>query len=101
MPYFAVYATDAPGKGAVRATHRPTHRARLRAHDHPVIVRIGGPLLDDAGDMCGTMLVIEAQTQADVMQFVAGDPYAQASVYESVQIRPFVWGLGQPEENDG
>jgi uncharacterized protein len=97
MAYFVVYALDKPGRDSARAEFRPQHRARLREHDHPVAVKIGGPLLNDAGRMVGSMLVIEAETKADVEAFVAGDPYVAADVYASVAVHPFTWGLGNPD----
>lgn len=97
MAYFAVFATDKPGMGAVRAELRPGHRTRLRDHDHPVTVVIGGPTLDDTtGAMNGTLLVIEAADIAQVRAFMAGDPYVEAGLFESLVIRPFNWGLNPP-----
>lgn len=96
MPYYVVHALDAPGKADARAENRPAHRARLRAHDHPLTVHIGGPLLDHAGVMCGTMLVVEAGDRAAVERYIAGDPYALAGVYASVGIHEYAWGLGPP-----
>ncbi len=101
MPYFVVHALDALDKVAERTSNRPAHRARLREHDHPVTVHIGGPLLDDAGVMCGTMLVVEAAKPADVEAYLAGDPYTLAGVYGSVAIHGYRWGLGQPEDDHG
>lgn len=101
MPFFVVHALDAPGKAAARSANRPTHRARLRQHDYPLAVRIGGPLLDDAGQMCGTMLVIEAPNRKEVEAFLAEDPYTLAGVYRDISIHAFNWGLGKPEEQDG
>jgi uncharacterized protein YciI len=98
MPYFVVFATDRPGFEQIRATHRPAHRERLRRHDHPVTVRIGGPTLDAIeGNMNGTMLVIEAETEDAVRAYLAEDPYMLVGLYERLEIRPFNWGLGQPE----
>lgn len=101
MPYFVAHALDAPGKAEIRAQNRPEHRARLRQHDHPLSVRIGGPLLNDNGQMCGTMLVVEAETRSDVEAFLKADPYMRAGVYEQVLIHAYNWGLGQPEDEDG
>lgn len=101
MPHFVVHALDAPGKGAARVTNRSAHRARLRQHDHPLTVQVGGPLLDDSGHMCGTMLVIQAAKRADVEAYLANDPYTLAGVYEQISIRAFKWGLGNPEERHG
>ncbi len=95
MAYFIVHALDAPGKAEVRAANRPAHRARLRSHDHPLIVRIGGPMLNDSGEMCGTALIIEADDKHIVSEFLDGDPYAKAGVYQQIDIHPFAWGLTQ------
>ena len=72
------------------------HRARLREHDRPVRVRIGGPLLDNDGGMIGTMLVVEAESIDLVKRFFDQDPHVRADVYASVAIHPFNWGLGNP-----
>ena len=101
MPYYTIHALDAPGKASARSEARPSHRARLREHDYDVTVRIGGPLLNDRGDMCGTLLVIEADDKAKVVEFLQGDPYSQAGVYERVEIHEFNWGLGKPEVDHG
>lgn len=97
MAYFVVYGLDAPGSAEVRTAHRAAHRERLRAPDHPVTVHVGGPLLDEVGDMIGSLLIIEADSMATVEAFVAGDPYSKNDLYASVEIRPFNWGLGAPE----
>jgi uncharacterized protein YciI len=47
--------------------------------------------------MNGTMLVIEAETEEAVRAYLAEDPYMQAGLYERLEVRPFNWGLGQPE----
>ena len=99
MPYFSVHALDAPGKAEARAAARADHRARLRVHDHEgLTVHIGGPLLNDQGAMCGSLLVIEAADAQAVQDFVASDPYTVAGVYQSVDIHAFNWGLGHPED---
>ena len=98
MPYYVVHALDAPGKADARLANRPAHRARLREHDYPLTVRIGGPILDDAGEMCGTTLVVEAEDKQSVADFVENDPYAKAGVYGQVHIHPFNWGLTQLED---
>jgi hypothetical protein len=89
MANFMVYALDKPDREIARLTARDAHRARLREHDHPVRVRIGGPLLDSDG-------VVEAESMDLVRRFVDQDPYARADVYASVAIHPFNWGLGNP-----
>lgn len=101
MPYFCVHAFDHPHRLDDRLRLRDAHRARLRQHDHPVAVRIGGPLLGEDGEMIGTMLVIEAETKAQVGAYLAGDPYMVEDLFKTLTITPFNWGLGQPESSHG
>jgi uncharacterized protein YciI len=97
--YFIVFATDKPGMDEVRANVRPSHRLYLRNHNHPIRLLQGGPTLDDAGErMNGTLLVIEAESPQQVRAFVADDPYSEAGLFESLEVRPWAWGLGKPEE---
>jgi len=97
--FFAVFATDHPDSLALRQRLRPSHQAHLRATEsHRVVVRFGGPTLDEAGSaMNGTLLVIEAHSLPEVEAFVKDDPYVQAGLFASVQIRPWHWSLGNPE----
>ena len=101
VTYFCVHAFDHPGRLADRTRLRETHRARLRQHDHPVKVLIGGPLADDDGTMIGSMLVIEARDRAAAVAYLAGDPYMRNGLYQRVEVTRFNWGLGVPEKGDG
>ncbi|MCY1350188.1 YCII-related domain protein [compost metagenome] len=97
--YFAVFATDKPGVQTLRQQIRPAHRDYLRnPHPHRIVVRLGGPTLDDCdGQMNGTLLVIEAASLAEAEDFVQDDPYVQAGLFAHIEIRPWHWGLGNPE----
>jgi hypothetical protein len=98
--FFAVLATDRPDSAALRAEVRETHRRYLRAPGgHRVVVRLGGPTLEEAtGDMNGTLLVIEAESIEAVRAFVADDPYSRAGLFAAVEIRPWRWSLGNPDQ---
>jgi uncharacterized protein YciI len=96
--FFAVYATDHPDSQALRQRLRPSHQAHLRAGKHRVVVRLGGPTLDETGAaMNGTLLVVEAGSLPEVEAFMQDDPYVQAGLFANIQIRPWHWSLGNPE----
>ncbi len=99
MPLYAVHALDRPGATALRARLRDAHRARLRAPaPHAVRVVLGGPLLDPThGQMIGTLLIIEAESQIAVTDFIRGDPYWRADLFASVHVHPWQLGLGKIE----
>ena len=97
MSHFVVWATDRAGMHAVRQGVREAHRARLRVGvPGSVKVLMGGPTTDETGAMNGSLLIVEARNIAAVHDFVVGDPYMQNGVYEAVEIRPWIWGLGRP-----
>jgi uncharacterized protein YciI len=94
--HFAIWATDRPGMAAERARVREAHRARLRAGAPGGLkVVLGGPTTDESGAMNGSLLVVEAPDIAAVRDFLAGDPYVLCGVYDTVEIRPWRWGLGR------
>lgn len=80
---YVVFALDKPDSLDLRKNTREAHLAYLSQFE----VLAGGPLLDDDGDMCGSMVVYEAPSKADVETIAAGDPYAQAGLFDSVVIR--------------
>jgi uncharacterized protein YciI len=93
---FAVFATDRPGRAAVRAATRESHRAYLRqVHPEATLVALGGPTLDDAGEMNGTLLVVQARSIDAVRQFVAADPYSLNDLFVSVDVREWRCGLAR------
>ncbi len=81
---FAVICDDKPGEIDLRTETRATHRAFLDASEAVVEA---GPLLDAAGEMCGSLIVIEATDQAAAEAWAAKDPYALAGLFARTQVR--------------
>lgn len=79
----ALIAKDKPGYLNVRVENRPAHVEYLKANS---IVEQAGPLLDDAGDMCGSLIILEVEDMAQAQAFVDGDPYGKADLFESVKL---------------
>lgn len=98
--YFAVFATDKPDMREVRERVRPSHRSYLRsASEQGVFVRLGGPTLAPlCNTMNGTLLVVEADDIDAVMRFVGEDPYMKEGLFSRVEVRPWDWTLGNPEQ---
>ncbi|MDB5475568.1 MAG: hypothetical protein JWP49_1079 [Phenylobacterium sp.] len=85
MPLFALTCLDKPGALDVRMAARQDHLAW--AKDQPL--KIGGPFLDEKGDMAGSLIIIEVADLAAAKAFNAADPYTKAGLWASVEIRPF------------
>ncbi len=84
---FAITCTDKPNSLELRLATRPTHLEYLKSKMAGFIVV--GPVLDAEGKPCGSLFVVEAEDQAAAEAFLAGDPYAKAGLFETVQVRPF------------
>ena len=88
--HYVIYALDRSDAGGLRARTRPDHLAYLAGFE----VTFGGPLLDDDGQMCGSLIVLDVDTREAAEEFAAGDPYAVASLFERVTITGFRPVLG-------
>jgi uncharacterized protein YciI len=85
MALFVLSCLDRPGALPVRMGAREAHLAWVK--DQPLI--LGGPYLDEAGDMAGSLMIIEVADLAAAKAFNAADPYTQAGLWAAVEIRPF------------
>ncbi len=99
--YFVIFTTDRADHLDLRLTTRASHRAYVRdmaAHPDVKVIHGGPTLAADGETMNGTMLLVEGPSLGAVQTFADGDPYRQANLFADVQIRPWVWGIGQPEK---
>ena len=87
MALFVLMCVDHPGGLELRLSVREQHLAYVR--EHIAMVKVAGPILDDAGEMAGSMFVIEAPDKAAVEAFSAADPYRVAGVFERVELHPW------------
>jgi uncharacterized protein YciI len=58
-------------------------------------LRLAGPMLDDAGEMAGSIIFMEADDIATVRAFSADDPYSKAGLFARVDITAFKPTLGK------
>ena len=89
MPH-VIHALDRADAGDLRAATRPKHLAYVGGFD----VLYGGPLLEDNGRMCGSLIVLDVDSREAAEEFAAGDPYAVAGLFERVTITGFRPVLG-------
>jgi uncharacterized protein len=87
MPLFVVSWMDKPGALALRQATRQAHFDYIAAH--PGVLKLGGPFIDDAGQMAGSLLVIEADSLAAAEAFAEADPYNAAGLYAEREVRPW------------
>jgi uncharacterized protein len=85
MPLFVLHCLDKPDNLAGRMAVREQHLAYVR--ENAGSFRMGGPYLNEAGEMVGSLIVIEVADMAAAKGWAANDPYRD--IFETVEIRPF------------
>lgn len=80
---FALIAKDKPGSLDIRKANRDAHVAYLKSTE---AVEMAGPFLDDAGNMCGSLIILEFEDITEAQAWAAEDPYKKADLFESVEI---------------
>ncbi|MEV8467675.1 YciI family protein [Fluviibacterium sp. DFM31] len=75
---------DKPGALETRKANREAHLAYLKDSG---IVAQAGPVLNEAGEMAGSIIVLNTDSRAEAEAWAAGDPYAKAGLFASVQIQ--------------
>ena len=94
--FFAISCIDKPGALSLRMENRPAHIEFLYAK--AAMVKFAGPYLGEDGEtMTGSLIILEADDRAAAEAFAAADPYAKAGLFESVDIRPWKWSIGNPD----
>lgn len=96
MTLFCVFRLDRTDGSAagIRAATRPAHRDYMSRFGDRVL--LGGPVLDDAGDPRGGLMLIEAESEAEVRAILAADPFEIAGLSATIEIAPFRWQTNRP-----
>ncbi|NNF24176.1 MAG: YciI family protein [Rhodobacteraceae bacterium] len=81
--FFALTALDKPGAIETRLKTRADHLAYI---ERTGVVSQAGPLLNDAGEMIGSLIVLDVPDREAADAWAAGDPYAKAGLFKSVSI---------------
>lgn len=84
---YVLICTDKPGSLDLRMANREAHLAYMGGFaDKRLMV---GPLLDDDGNMAGSLLIMDFTTREEAEALAANDPYNQAGLFETVVIKSF------------
>jgi len=92
--YFVAILADRDDGLPIRLETRPVHLEWMKT----VPIRVAGPFLDENGDKpIGSLLIVEAETEAEARAILAEDPYAKAGLFKSGEVRPWRWVVGKPD----
>lgn len=79
---YAVICRDKPGLLETRLANRAAHLTYIEMTG---IVKMAGPLIEN-GQMCGSLIVLEADSLGAAQDWVAGDPYGKAGLFSTVTV---------------
>lgn len=88
----ALIAKDKPGALEIRKANRDAHVAYLKGAGDTIMM--AGPFLNDAGDMCGSLIILNVDDMAEAEAWAANDPYKAADLFASVELKPWNKVLG-------
>ncbi len=83
---FMIMALDKPNALELRQATRQAHLDYVRGSG---VMEMGAPLLDDDGNMIGSLILIDVEDKKAAEEFSANDPYMQAGLFESVTIKAY------------
>lgn len=79
----ALIAHDKPGALQIRKDNRQAHLDYIQATG---VVSQAGPLLNTAGDMIGSLVILDVPDMAAARAWADNDPYAKAGLFEDVSL---------------
>ncbi|GAA4227760.1 YciI family protein [Sagittula sp. NFXS13] len=80
----ALMAFDKTGALQIRKDNREAHLAYIEATG---VVTQAGPLLDETGEMTGSLVVLDVPDMPAAQDWADNDPYAKAGLFETVTLR--------------
>lgn len=80
------HGIDRPDADGIRASARAAHLAFHADRGNLV----GGPMRDESGQVCGSLIIFEAPDLETARAEMAHDPYLVVGLFETVTIAEFV-----------
>jgi uncharacterized protein YciI len=91
MMRYALICLDKPNALQTRVENRPAHLEHLQSTG---VVEQAGPFIDAAGQMCGSLIILNVGSKAEAEAWAAADPYAKAGLFQSVMIQEWKRVIG-------
>lgn len=88
---YVVHAYDHTGPDALdrRMAARPAHLAYVAQLKEKGQFLLGGALLNSDGNMMGSMLVLDMETEDQLNDYLQADPYIVQGVWDRIDVKPF------------
>jgi len=86
VPLYTLIGRDSPQGLELRKIHREAHLAKLRPLSVAGRVSYAGPLRNEQGQPCGSIVIFEAANLSEAQAIAAADPYTTSGVFGSVEV---------------
>ncbi len=88
---FVVIAYDGTDEDALnqRMAARPAHFEGARQLKAQGSFIEGGAILNDAGKMIGSVMVVAFESRAHLDQWLKVEPYVTGNVWQQIEVKPF------------
>ena len=89
--HYVIHAYDHTDADALdrRMAVRPAHLDYVRELKANGQFVLGGALLDPDGQMIGSMLLLDLQTDEQLAHYLNTDPYIVQGVWDKIDVKPF------------
>ncbi|MVM37426.1 hypothetical protein GO730_06970 [Spirosoma sp. HMF3257] len=88
---YIIHAYDHTDPDALdrRMAARPAHFTYVSQLKEKGQFLLGGALLDPAGKMIGSMLMLNMETEDQLNEYLKNDPYIVQGVWDTIDVKPF------------
>ncbi|MDJ0788308.1 MAG: YciI family protein [Myxococcota bacterium] len=86
MPLYVWIGRDGERGAELRKQHRPAHIDNLAPLSKAGRIRFAGPLKQEDGSPCGSVIVFEAENLEAAREIAHGDPYTTSGVFGDVEV---------------
>jgi uncharacterized protein YciI len=94
---FLVHTYDRDGALDIRLKNRDAHIAWLKSAG--TAIKAAGPWMNEAGEMAGSLLIVDQPDQASLDAWLEIDPYEMADLFRCVETAPYKWVINAPDES--
>ena len=91
MPQYLILAYDGPDAEAParRQAVRQAHLANVAPLVEAGKLHVGGAILDERGEMIGSMVLAEFPSRDELDAWLLNDPYVTGKVWQKIEVLPF------------
>jgi len=87
--HFLVQAWDVLGDGGARRdAARPAHAQSIKELWEQGRVVLGAGILDDAGAVVGSLVIVDYANRGEVDSYLATEPFVTEGVWDRVEVHP-------------